>query len=403
MKICMIASTYPRFDKDGAGRFNRSLGEALAALGHEIHVFIPYHPAIESYATPVRIHPFHYPGARHWPVMGYAGAMDSDRSLRWQAYLLILPFLLSGSLTLSRLAGCHDFDVIHSHWVLPNGPIGLVGQALARSPLFVSLHGSDIHFAKKNSLFALVARQTFKRAKGVTACSPQLYRSALELGASPYSTRLIAWGADPKAFACCPDTTELREQLNLNKGASVVLALGRLVGKKGFDVLLRAMPSVLTCSPETYCIIAGDGPEGSKLHALADQLGILDHVRFPGFIPWDQVRDYLHLSDLFVAPSVHDEGNLDGLPTVILEAMAAGKPVVASNVAGIPLAVTHRETGILVPERDEKALGEAIYLLLQDEGLRNRLGVSGRERVCSELNWHQVARRFIAMYESVLS
>lgn len=403
MKICMIASTYPRFDDDGAGRFNRSLAEALSALGHEVHVVVPYHPAIEPYETPVHVHPFRYPGVEHWSVMGYANAMDSDRRLKWQAYLLILPFLFKGVWTLSRLAKQCDFDVIHSHWVLPNGPIGLLAKAWTRSPLFLSLHGSDIYFARKNPIFAAVARRVFRHAQGVTACSPELYASALKLGASPTSTRLILWGADPEAFDSHRETTGLREQLELEEDAQVVLALGRLVGKKGFDVLVRAMPNVLASCPKTYCVIAGDGPEGPHLQTLADQLEVADHIRFPGFIPWNQVPEYLHLGELFVAPSVHDEGNLDGLPTVILEAMAAGRPVIASNVAGIPLAVVHDKTGVLVPEGDEDGLAEAICHLLQDAGLRDRLGETGRIRVRNELNWHQVAQQFAAMYETALN
>ena len=400
MKICMIASTYPRFDNDGAGRFNRSLAEALSRLGHEVHIVVPYHPAIEPYETPVHIHLFRYPGAEYWSVMGYANAMDSDRSLKWQAYLLILPFLFKGASTLSRLLKQHDFDVIHSHWVLPNGPIGLLGKVRTHSPLFVSLHGSDIYFARKNPIFSAVARCVFRHAQGVTACSPELYQSAIEMGASPDSTRLILWGADPEAFDSHRETSLVREQLELEKDAQVLLTLGRLVGKKGFDVLVRAMPSVLASFPKTYCIIVGDGPEGPHLQRLADQLGVLDHLRFPGFIPWNRVPEYLHISELFVAPSMHDKGNLDGLPTVILEAMAAGRPVIASNVAGIPLAVVHDKTGLLVPERDEEALARAICHLLQDARLRDRLGEAGRARVHDELNWDQVAQQFVAMYEN---
>ncbi len=403
MRICMIASTYPRFDNDGAGRFNRSLAEALSALGHEVQVIVPYHPAIEPYETPVQVHSFRYSGVERWNVMGYANAMDSDRRLKWQAYLLILPFLFKGASAMLRLVKQHDFDIIHSHWVLPNGPIGLLGKASARSPLFVSLHGSDIYFARKNPFFAAVARQVFRHAQGVTACSPDLYESAIKLGASPTSTHLILWGADPEAFGPQPDTSSLRKQLGLEEDTSVILGLGRLVGKKGFDVLVRAMPDILASCPKTCCIIAGDGPEGPYLHTLANELGIADHIRFPGFIPWNQVPEYLHLSELFVAPSVHDEGNLDGLPTVILEAMAAEKPVVASNVAGVPLAVIHNETGMLVPERDEDALAEAICHLLKNSGLRDRLGECGRDRVREELNWHQVAQKFVAMYEAALS
>lgn len=400
MRICMVASTYPRFDQDGAGRFNRSLAEALVALGHEVHVLIPQDPAIQPYPTPVHIHVFRYVWPSRFATMGYAKAMESDRRLKGQAYLLIVPFLISGGLALWRLVKSCGCDLIHTHWVLPNGPMGLFVSRMMRIPLVVSLHGSDVFFARRNPLFTAVARQILQYAQGVTVCSPDLYEGALALGASPDAIHMIPWGADPLFFAHPKNLNGLRDRLGLTEGESVILALGRLVGKKGFDVLIHAMPHILCCHPQARCVIIGDGPEASRLQALADTLGVSEQVLFPGSIPWNQVPAYLHLGDVFVAPSVHDAGNLDGLPTVVLEAMAAGRPVVASNVAGLPLVVSHGETGLLVPERDPIALAEAVSYLLQYPEVRQRFGEAGRQRVLRELNWETVARRFLTLYHS---
>jgi len=401
VRICMVASTYPRFDNDGAGRFNRSLAEALAAAGHEVHVLIPHDPSVRPYDTLVRVHAFRYVWPAKWSVMGYSAAMDSDRRLKWYAYALISPFLFFGTVALWRLVRRYHVDLIHAHWVIPNGPIGLVVSAIGRLPLYVSLHGSDMFFARRTVLFGAVAKSVLRRAQGITACSSDLRRGALELGAPPERTHLILWGADPAVFACPPETRELQRELGLKAGSPVILALGRMVGKKGFDVLLQAMPIVLSVHPRAQCVLVGEGPELTRLQAMAEQLGIAERVRFPGSVSWDQVPFCLALSDLVVVPSVHDEGNLDGLPTVILEAMAASRPVVASEVAGIPLVVEHGSTGLLVPERDPARLAGAICYLLENPQDRFRMGRAGRERVVRELNWDQVARRFLAMYQSV--
>jgi len=400
MRICMVASTYPRFDHDGSGRFNRSLAEALAALGHDVHVLVPYDPAIRHYPTPVHSHVFRYMWPSSWGTMGYARAMNSDRRLKSQAYFLIVPFLLSGGLALWRLVRQYSCDVIHVHWVLPNGPMGLLVGKISQVALVVSVHGSDVFFARHNPLFTAVARQVLQHAQGVTACSPDLYEGALALGASPDVTHLIPWGADPVIFAHPTGSSKLRSDLGLTERALVITALGRLVGKKGFDVLIRAMPYILHRHPRARCIIVGSGPEAPRLRALAAHLSVSEQVIFPGSVPWNQVPTYLHLGDIFVAPSVHDAGNLDGLPTVVLEAMAAGRPVVASNVAGLPLVVTHGKTGLLVPERDPVALAEAVSYLLQHPEIRRRFGEAGRQRVLQELNWEAVARRFEALYQS---
>ena len=131
----MVASTYPRYDSDGVGRFNRSLAEALAAAGHEVHVLVPYDPAIRPYPSSVNVHIFRYVWPAKWSTMGYAGAMDSDRRLKWNAYVLILPFVLFGTLALWRLVRRYSFDVIHAHWVIPNGPMGWAVSSITGLPL----------------------------------------------------------------------------------------------------------------------------------------------------------------------------------------------------------------------------------------------------------------------------
>jgi glycosyltransferase involved in cell wall biosynthesis len=122
-------------------------------------------------------------------------------------------------------------------------------------------------------------------------------------------------------------------------------------------------------------------------------LGLGDRVLFPGSLAHDRVLDLLAAAEVFVMPSVRDErGNIDGLPVVVLEAMAAGVPVVATAVAGMPLAVRDGETGVLVPEKDPRALAEAVTGLLDRPERARALGRAGRERVARELNWAAVAR-----------
>jgi glycosyltransferase involved in cell wall biosynthesis len=402
VRICMIASTYPRYDDDGVGRFNRSLAEAIASLGHEVHVLIPFDRSIRPYPSPVHVHPYRYIWPERWNKMGYAQAMDSDRQLKPHSYLLIVPFLLFGALALWRLVRRYRVDLIHAHWVIPNGPIGLAVSLVARVPLFVSLHGSDVFMARRTRLFGNVATAVFRRARAITACSPELYQGAIELGARSEHTHLVLWGADPSVFATRSDSDQIAESLGLGRSSAVILALGRLVGKKGFDVLIEALAEVFCSYPEARCVIVGGGSEGPRLRALAAELGVVERTIFTGPVAWTEVPRYLALSDVFVAPSVHDVGNLDGLPTVILEAMAAGRPVVASDVAGIPLVVGHEKTGLLVQERDPKELARAISLLLDRPDLREQYGRAGQERVRRELNWDQVAQRFVEMYEGAI-
>lgn len=403
MKICFVASSYPRHATDGAAPFIRSMAEALIGLGHQVDVVIPHRSDLRLPPGPVRVFPFRYIWPERLAIMGYAEAMESDQRLRGLAYALAPAFALAEASRIWRLHAQNRYDIIHAHWVIPNGAVSALVAARIRRPLIISLHGSDIFFARRHALLGASAGWAFKRAAGVIACSPDLHAGALALGADPATTRLIPHGADPRRFAGSPAERErVRAELGLRPDQPVLLSLGRLVKKKGLEYLIRALPDIVRAAPETVCLVAGSGPESAPLQQLAAELGVLPHLRFLGAIPWPDTPALYAAADIFVVPSIHDEhGNVDGLPTTILEAMAVGRPVIASRVAGIGLAVTDGQHGLLTPERDAAALARAAITLIQDSALRGRLGQNARDRVHQELNWTAVARTLSEIYAGV--
>jgi colanic acid/amylovoran biosynthesis glycosyltransferase len=161
-----------------------------------------------------------------------------------------------------------------------------------------------------------------------------------------------------------------------------VVAVGRLVEKKGFDVLLEACALARDRGPPLSCRIVGSGERHDALRAQLDALGLQDHVTLVGPLPQDQVRAELRRATVMAAPCVHGaDGNADGLPTVILEAMALGTPVVATPVTGIPEAVVDGVTGRLVAERDADALATALLELTADPPSAQRLAAAARRHV----------------------
>lgn len=167
------------------------------------------------------------------------------------------------------------------------------------------------------------------------------------------------------------------------KARPLILAVGRLVSKKGFDVLLAACRELKGQGEPFRCVIAGDGPERARLESLVSRYNLQDFVELPGSIPQDRLAEHYYLQAcVLVQPSVVDEdGDQDGIPTVILEALALGLPVVATDVSGIAEAVIPGVTGLLAQPGDARALADAIRALLADRTIVARLSRQGRELV----------------------
>jgi glycosyltransferase involved in cell wall biosynthesis len=404
LKIIVLASTYPRYYGDGSGRFVQSIAEEVQKLGHEVHVVAPYHPLVEYYESSVQIHHFRYIWRDDWYIMGYAKAMQSDRKLKPGAIFLAPLYFFAMYREIKQLLNQKSFDVIHVHWVIPNGPVALLLAKHFRLPIVVTLHGSDIFFSLKNSCIGWFARQVFRYASVVTACSPDLRAGAIKLGSPASRVQLLPWGADPDVFSPNRNIAKIREKHGLSTDIPILLSLGRLVRKKGLKYLIQAMPMILSAQPKTVLLIAGNGPEKNSLQNLTHKLGVQESIQFIGEIEWQDVPDYLALTDVFAVPSIHDEhGNLDGLPTTILEAMASGCPIVATDVAGIPLVIQHEYNGLLVPEAQPEALANAIIMLLNNPDLALRYGLISRNRVIGELNWQQIAKHFEKFYQTSIS
>jgi len=170
--------------------------------------------------------------------------------------------------------------------------------------------------------------------------------------------------------------------------------------KKGFQVLLPILPELLASFPSLHVVLAGGGDLLPQLQAAAAS----PRVHFPGPVLHSDLPDLYRAADLFVLPAVHDpRGNVDGLPNVILEAMATALPVVATSISGIPLAVIPNETGLLVPESDPSALFRALSDLLANPERARAMGAAGRRRAQTHLTWDAVASLYRGAYLAALA
>jgi phosphatidylinositol alpha-1,6-mannosyltransferase len=268
LNISVIASSYPRFEGDGTAPFVRSISVALGKLGNNIEIIAPYDPDVkEPEVQEPKIRRFRYAPWKKWHIMGHSRSLEGDNNLRIAAFLLIIPYIVAGTVALLKSIRRQGSIVVHAHWSLPNGLCAWIVNRIIGTPYIVSLHGSDIFVAKKNRLFGKINEIILKQSKAITACSKELFDFAENHGGSG-KTHLIAWGADPTIFYPPSDKTECRKRMNLPENALLITSLGRLVPKKGFDVLVSAFAQVQ--KPEnTFLVIGGSGPQKGLLIELS--------------------------------------------------------------------------------------------------------------------------------------
>jgi glycosyltransferase involved in cell wall biosynthesis len=402
MRILMLSSSYPKYPGETTAPFIEEIAAGLAARGHHIDLLAPWHPDVRRgpLERGVHLHFFRYAPHPALNVWGYAQSLQSDTLIKQQT-LAVTPFAL-GATVRAMLRVLHrefraqtpPFDIVHAHWLLPNAvPAALVAWSV-RLPLVVSLHGSDVYLAEHYWPTTPLAGLAFRAAAAVTACSRDLHWRGLRLGAPPQASHVVPYGINSAEFQPNPQArAAVHADLGLPDDVPLVLALGRLVYKKGFHVLLDAWPHVLAHHPRAVLVLVGYGDLRESLEQQAARLGIAQQVRFTGQLERQRAATYLAAADVFALPIVRDQGT-DGLPNTLLEAMGTARPVVASRVAGVPDVLTDGEHGLTVPERDPFALAAAIVRLLDDPALAERLGAAARQRIEQELTWKHTAARF---------
>ncbi|MBN2369019.1 MAG: glycosyltransferase family 4 protein [Vicinamibacteria bacterium] len=389
MRILTVTSSYPKYPGDITAPFIESIARALSARGHEIDVVLPAHPELNRPASdPFRFHPYRYTTQDRWCRWGYAQSLEADVRIRRGSLLLApLATLALRRMVSARLAA-RSYDIAHIHWIVPNA-VPLVDLFRRRRlPFIVSLHGSDVFLAERSSILRLACRFTFVRAGAVSACSADLTRRAIRLGAAVDRTHTVPYGVDIDLFSPGKRSGRTRDRYRIPAGDTLVVAVGRLVKKKGFDCLIEA---IAQC-PGTRLLLVGSGDLRQSLEEQTR--GLCASVVFAGALDRENTAEALADADISVIPSVIDSsGNVDGLPNALLEALSSGSAIVASRVAGIPDVIEDGVNGRLFQPADIRELALRINELRKDSVARERLGREARRLAVENLGWDATAKR----------
>lgn len=394
MRILVLASTFPRWAGDTTPPFVFELSKRLAQRGHQVHVLAPHAAgAVKSEEMDgLYVHRFQYAPARLEMLAFGGGILENLRRspVRW---LLVPGFLLVELVALARLVRNQRIELIHAHWLIPQGLLGAVARPGVGSKLVMTAHGGDV-FGMSKGVRRRLLRFTARRAHGVTAVSTVL-RDELERLTGVHA-KVIPMGADPASFAFMERPRSADSQTT-----PTILFVGRLVQKKGVRYLIEAMRHVSSKVPGARLVIVGDGPERPELEALAqDELG--RQIVFKGAVPNSTLPRFYESANILVAPSVASaEGDTEGLPVVLMEAAASGVPIIASEIGGIPDLIENGRTGLLVTPGDARSLAAAILQVLSDGELAATMAANARQVAVARHSWDFVVDQFNELFQSL--
>jgi phosphatidylinositol alpha-1,6-mannosyltransferase len=284
-----------------------------------------------------------------------------------------------------------------------DGYLALHLQHWVKLPFVVYAHGNEI--LDIAGAFSAKPKLSLQRAARVLANSNFTAKLVEAAGVDPRRIVVLHPGCNIEHFRPDVDCSSIRQRLLPNRQRTrVILTVGNLVARKGYDMVLRALPQVLKDVPGTTYVIAGDGPKRNELEELAQQLEVRDHVVFAGQVGNEVLPQLYALADVFAMPSRArlQACDVEGFGLVFLEASACGKPVVGGNCGGIPDAVENGITGWLVDPSDPDEIATRIAELLKNPAMASTFGKQGRERVVREFTWDRFATRLREVLYSVV-
>jgi len=387
LRICVISSVFARSEGDPAASFLVELIKHLQLLGHEISVFAPSFRGLKNQRVyGINVYRFRYFFKRWEDLTHDSGAPNKIRN---PLYIFIAFFyIFFGSIAVARLSRKENWDVIHVNWPFPHGIFGYIAKRICNAPMISTFHGAELLLSRKFSFVKLFLRHAVYNSDAVTANSSFTASEINKLINTDVS--VIPYGVTI--------STVPHEQSNVNE--KYILFAGRLIKRKGIIYLIEAMKGV-TRAFNIKLYIVGDGVEKPVLKERVKELGLQDNILFMGVVSNETLGKFYSNCAAFVLPAiVDDRGDTEGLGIVLIEALMYKRPVIASNVGGIVDIVKHKQTGLLVPEKNSAALEDAITNILREPELGKNLGETGAEFVKKNFNWNEIANKVDALYRS---
>lgn len=382
LRIAVITRYFPSSAEPAQGR---SAYQALRVLARraEVRVFYPNaaYPAVlkprsRTYSS---LDPTYSPEGVNTSYYDYPALPVLSRPLNgWLAARTLLPHV-----------SAFTPDLIFSYFLYPEGCAALkIGKAL-KIPVVAESIGSDINRIG-DPISAMHTRAVLRQTEFVLAVSDDLRKKAVTMGASPEKSRAMVNGCDLEAFKV-RDRAETRRKLGIDPAVEAVVYIGRMDTKKGLLELVDAAASLHPVRPNLHVFLVGDGADKGLVQAAIQANRASSYVHVLSGCPFEDVALWMAAADVVTLPSY-----MEGCPNVVLEALACGRPIVATNVGGIP-EIMNNDCGRLVPARDSAALARGLAEVL--DGTWDAGAISAKW----SRSWETVAAELLTLFESLVS
>lgn len=387
--VLIVTWEYPPLIEGGLARHVRKLSEALVRRGVEVHVLTRGgdQETVEDTAAGVQIHRI----------------VEPERPTDLAEFVTWVERMNSDMLAAGvELGDRFSFDVVHGHdWLVASACDHLARRY--RCPLVTTIHATEYGrhqgWVDKHPQSHIhgVEKWIANRSEKVITCSDFMREQVEDIfTVEEGKVTVIPNGIDPEDLPA-EDPVELARLRSAfaTPEQNLVLLIGRLVYEKGFQLALEAMPRVIEEVPDTRFLVAGSGTHEAELHQLAEDLGLMDHGTFLGWIGDDVLHSLYRIADLTVVPSIYEPFGL-----VALEAMASECPVIAADTGGLREVVPVEGAGLRFRPKDPEHLAEAAIQVLSSDDLRNRMVAEGLEHI-RRFDWDDVAARTLTLYEQL--
>ncbi len=404
--VVILTHSYPRFPGDWRSNFIEALAIAYRRLGLRVTVLVPLaarwdRPGIDEHG--VRIIPYRYAPLKAWHVLGYGDSLKGDLSMNL-LHALLVPFLfVAGTVNLLRLLRREHVSFVHCHWAVPNTPIALVARFLSRrrTKVFTSFPGSDVTIIQRTAIVGRLLAKWIAGSDYLSCNSSDLKDDLVDAGIPVDKIHYEIYGVDDSRIHFDPAGRKAtRESMGASADETILLMVGRFVAKKGFATGIKAMRKIATNHPKARLYIIGSGLLEPGYRALIKELDIEHAVVFLGEVLPSELKSYYSACDVFLMPS--ERFPSDGLNVVVVEAMACGRPIVASAAGGNALVVRDGQNGFLHQPEDSADLADKTSRLISNSGLRMAMGRESARLVHEQFTWDAIAGRYVACYRALL-